>query len=342
MNIIQTNLNWKGTFNFTNVPQMLILHHAEACVCTIEDIEMWHQERGWIGVGYHYFIRKDGSIYKGRPDNAEGAQCYGYNDNSLGICYEGNYMVDDMPEVQKQSGIELNKYLMNLYKISRIEPHRALYNTSCPGDKFPFDEIKNTSLNNQGSAINYQPIQNRSWLQVGDTGDKVTDLQTKLSKLGYAVTVDGVYGKETKNVVYKFQQDNKLQQDGLAGTETFNCLNSKVAQISCNPVIKSFQHASNLAGITDKNGNKLSEDGISGTSTDSAIAKITTILKGSSGELVKWIQQRLINLGFNLGTSGVDGNFGYYTLAAIQNFQSKNGLTPDGTVGQLTLAALLK
>ena len=54
-----------------------------------EDIDKWHKDRGWKGIGYHYVIRRDGSIEKGRDIAEVGAHCYPHNSHSIGICYEG-------------------------------------------------------------------------------------------------------------------------------------------------------------------------------------------------------------------------------------------------------------
>ena len=64
-------------------PNKIILHHAEASSCTVYDIHNWHIKNGWTGIGYHYFIRKDGNIYKGRPENAIGAHCINNNSSSI-------------------------------------------------------------------------------------------------------------------------------------------------------------------------------------------------------------------------------------------------------------------
>ena len=60
--------------------------------------------------------------------------------------------------------------------------------------------------------------------------------------------------------------------------------------------------------------------------------------KGSSGETVSQIQTRLKNWGYYDGA--VDGVYGSRTEAAVRWFQQKNGLSPDGQVGDQTLAAL--
>ncbi len=60
--------------------------------------------------------------------------------------------------------------------------------------------------------------------------------------------------------------------------------------------------------------------------------------KGSSGETVKKLQQRLSDWGYYSGS--VDGVYGSATEAAVKKFQQKNGLTPDGVAGPATLAAI--
>lgn len=60
--------------------------------------------------------------------------------------------------------------------------------------------------------------------------------------------------------------------------------------------------------------------------------------RGSSGETVKKIQQRLKNWGYYSGD--VDGIYGSRTESAVKSFQKKNGLTMDGVAGPATLAAI--
>ena len=60
--------------------------------------------------------------------------------------------------------------------------------------------------------------------------------------------------------------------------------------------------------------------------------------KGSSGETVKKLQQRLSDWGYYSGS--VDGVYGSATEAAVKKFQQKNGLSPDGVAGPATLAAI--
>ncbi|MBU3182433.1 N-acetylmuramoyl-L-alanine amidase [Clostridium psychrophilum] len=109
--------------------------------------------------------------------------------------------------------------------------------------------------------------------------------------------------------------------------------------ISVNSVITSFQSDCNLSSITDKNGNKLVVDGVRGDLTNSVIAKVILRI-GTSSNLVKWLQTRLITLGFPCGSTGADGIFGSATLEAVKNLQVKNKLVVDGIVGPNTLNKL--
>lgn len=68
--------------------------------------------------------------------------------------------------------------------------------------------------------------------------------------------------------------------------------------------------------------------------------KLPTLRKGSKGEYVKILQQKLADLGYNIGKSGVDGDFGSATLAAVKAFQKDRGLKVDGVVGEKTWEAL--
>ena len=63
-----------------------------------------------------------------------------------------------------------------------------------------------------------------------------------------------------------------------------------------------------------------------------------TYRQGSTGSVVKTIQQKLKNWGYYGGA--VDGVYGAKSKAAVVSFQKKNGLTADGVVGAKTLKAL--
>ena len=148
MEIIETNLQ----FNSNNSPMKKVegiaLHHSGVSVLqSVEVIHNYHKSKGWAGIGYHYYVRKDGSVYRGRPENMAGAHCPGVNSTSIGICAEGNFSEETMSNVQKQAIIELVKDIKSRYDVKWVKGHREIISTDCPGDNFPLEEIKNVITN---------------------------------------------------------------------------------------------------------------------------------------------------------------------------------------------------
>ncbi|BDR76961.1 peptidoglycan recognition protein family protein [Clostridium tetani] len=226
MNIIDSNLKFKR-LTYGNNPRKIILHHAAATSCTIEDVHTWHLHNGWSGCGYHYFIRKKGSIYKGRPENSLGAHCINYNSISIGICVEGNYMIEHMPLAQKNSLIELIKYLCGKYGIKEIYSHGELNSTDCPGTNYPIDEIRRETILEFGrnKVINYPGYLIKVNANLKDNNVKI--IQEKLMEKGYSVGVykaDGYFGNATFNAIKSFQRDNGILVDGIVGRDTWERL----------------------------------------------------------------------------------------------------------------------
>lgn len=197
MNIIQVDHKFTN-LSYNNRPVEIILHHAEAVSCTVQDINRWHKNNGWSGIGYHYFVRKDGTIYKGRPDNAQGAHCPGHNNKSIGICAEGSYVKEHMPVAQKNAIAELIKYLKAKNPaIKSVKKHKDYTATNCPGPNFPFDEIIRLS---QGSTS--VPTGGNTSTSTNTTGsgksEWITRLQTACNAQGFSnQTVDGYAGPNT-------------------------------------------------------------------------------------------------------------------------------------------------
>jgi N-acetylmuramoyl-L-alanine amidase len=70
-----------------------------------EEINQWHLDRGWSGIGYGYVIRRNGVVEPGRDldndgdvDEEIGAHTRGFNANSIGICMVGGKALDGSPE----------------------------------------------------------------------------------------------------------------------------------------------------------------------------------------------------------------------------------------------------
>jgi hypothetical protein len=74
-----------------------------------------------------------------------------------------------------------------------------------------------------------QQIPEGQALTEGDSGRRVRQLQQALAALGYEVSADGEYGPATTEAVTAFQQDEGLEADGVAGTETIAAVNEALA-----------------------------------------------------------------------------------------------------------------
>ena len=63
-------------------------------------IDSWHRkDNHWkLGIGYHYVIRRDGTIESGRPEWMVGAHCVNHNAHSIGVCYEGGLDIRGQPD----------------------------------------------------------------------------------------------------------------------------------------------------------------------------------------------------------------------------------------------------
>lgn len=134
MKIIQSNINFNGNKAGGNNPKEIIIHHAESSNCSVYDIDRWHKDNGWIGIGYHYFIDKKGVIYTGRPVEWTGAHCIGHNTKSIGICLEGMLQKERVTDVQYSSLLSLIKFIREKYYNMPIYGHKELNQTNCPGN----------------------------------------------------------------------------------------------------------------------------------------------------------------------------------------------------------------
>ena len=214
MQIIDANLSF-GRLSRRGSTSRIILHHAEASSCTPQQIHQWHKANGWSGAGYHFLVRKDGTVYSLRPEWALGAHAAGNNYDSLGVCFEGAYMRETMGQTQIDAGRELVAYLKAKYGISKVQAHRDVCPTDCPGTNFPFDAIAygGTAPANVESA----PAQSAS------SGDgSVAEVQRWLG-----CEADGIYGPDTKrHLVRKLQHELNAQfgaglaDDGYWGPKT--------------------------------------------------------------------------------------------------------------------------
>lgn len=171
MEINQSGIKFNGNKAGGNNPKKIIVHHAESSNCSVYDIDRWHKNNGWCGIGYHYFIRKDGSIWTGRPEDWTGAHCIPDNTSSIGICLEGRLGQEEVTPVQYDSLLHLIKDIESRRGKLPVYGHKERDNTDCPGN-FPLNklradlegEIKPNPTTKYGQVINVS-----SYLNVRET-----------------------------------------------------------------------------------------------------------------------------------------------------------------------------
>ena len=122
----------------------IVLHHSEvATPHTAADIHHWHQNKGWAGIGYHYFIDKEGEVYECRPRQMVGAHVYGHNHESIGVCFEGDFNKEQLSEKQETAAVKLLSLLSLAYPVAQLCRHSDFNNAKhCPGENFPFERTK--------------------------------------------------------------------------------------------------------------------------------------------------------------------------------------------------------
>lgn len=107
----------------------------------VKDMRKMHLARGFNDVGYHYVIRLDGTVERGRPDEVVGAHVRGFNRDSIGICCIGGLIrgeghdrgYDTRTDAQKQALAELTADLLVKYPGAIVKGHKDLAATQCPG-----------------------------------------------------------------------------------------------------------------------------------------------------------------------------------------------------------------
>lgn len=95
------------------------------------DITAWHLKRGFSTIGYHYVIRRDGTVESGRPIDAVGAHVEGHNLHSVGICMVGGLGKDGKPapEYTPAQWTELKRLVLKIlerFPGCKIVGHRDL------------------------------------------------------------------------------------------------------------------------------------------------------------------------------------------------------------------------
>ncbi len=140
--------------------------------------------------------------------------------------------------------------------------------------------------------------------RIGDSGDAVFELQSRLEEAGFSCSADppGKFGPATEQALRAFQRSRNLRVDGVCGPQSWSAL-----------IEAGFRLGDRLIYLTRPM---------------------------QRGEDVAQLQRLLGSLGFDTGR--VDGIFGPETEAALVQFQRNSGLVADGICGSATCAELAR
>lgn len=161
-----------------------------------------------------------------------------------------------------------------------------------------------------------QPVKKEKLLSQGSEGPEVAAVQKRLQAHGFDPgAIDSVFGSRTATAVIAFQQVQGLKADGKVNEKTWNALAQEpMRPVPTVPTVPNAPQAQK--------------------------SPINTLAKGATGSKVKTLQVRLETQGYAPGP--IDGIFGSRTMAAVQEFQTAEGLKADGVVDEITWAALSK
>lgn len=135
----------------------LVLHHtggtdadpfADSSHHTASVIEQWHLQKGWEGIGYHYVIEKDGTIWAGRPEHRSSAAVLNWNSKTLNIVMAGNFdrkegTPNRLPTKEQEESFkwlyqQISKRYTQLIP-DKVIPHRKLQVKTCYGKNLADD-----------------------------------------------------------------------------------------------------------------------------------------------------------------------------------------------------------
>jgi hypothetical protein len=157
---------WGDSFNWWKIRdwdtiKYLVIHHSVTNPTNnpkddVDYIAYLHKQRGWGGIGYHFVITADGTVWYVGDISTQRANVADKNHLVIGVCLVGDFTKTNPTDEQILSAHDLCKYL--LFDVSAISNfkgwenlvgHSELQATQCPGDSWKgagdsmYERIKN-------------------------------------------------------------------------------------------------------------------------------------------------------------------------------------------------------
>ena len=234
-----------------------------------------------------------------------------------------------IPKIPETNGIfdeTTRRAVQQFQRIFNLTPDGRVGKATWYKIKQIYNGVKSLSeLYSEGITISEAQRLFRKVLQFGDSGTDVSPLQYYLDFLGFFydtlpdITVDGIFGEETRNAVLAFQQQFGLPQDGIVGRQTWYRLQDEYDAV--------------LRALPSEY-----------SSYSSLLYPGYFITTGATGKVVEQLQTFINTIARNnssVPAVTVDGVFGTATQNAVRAIQRLVGQNPTGAVGPLTWNAIV-
>lgn len=252
-----------------------------------------------------------------RPD---GKQCY--------EALENNEYIDILEPVLNRCGIETKRGYrrtpMNNEDGDAIMRQNVAESNSWGAD---VHYVSHTNGAN-GTVKGYRPI-----YYTGSTnGKKLAEIMVKYRKQIYPYTITlnnrtDLYELRIPNAVTFYEEH--VFHDNLEDATWFHTHMNEIAESAAKGLCEYF----GISYVAPSGSSSSDTGGTAGSTT-------TTLQKGSTGNEVKTMQKKLLEIGYYLGSYGADGDFGDATVTAVRKFQKDNSLSIDGIAGPVTLSKI--
>lgn len=234
---------WAGrTYSWPDRNRTEFMIHYEGGVPTrdtgataMRAIDRVHRGRGWAGIGYHFVVMLDGTVWEGRGWSLVGAHCTNHNRAGWGVQVHlgGNQQPTDAALHSANALYQLACQRAG-HKL-KIMGHRDGKATDCPGDLL--EKWVRAGMPDPG-VPDHHPIPGipapafplPAGRYFGPAGPPrsvpgpskgLERWQTRMHARGWDLIADGLYGPETAGVARHFQREKHLHVDGLIGPITW-------------------------------------------------------------------------------------------------------------------------
>ena len=166
--VTEVVVHWTGTFLNQDIGS--------------DEVHEWHQQRGFSGCGYHYVVRKDGRIQRGRPVNKVGAHARdnGHNNRSIGISFAAGYNCMsgtrerhhyiNSGSINEKQFAAFDQFMANFYKVYPGAQAWGHVDTDDKGKTDPGFDVEQYVMNKfgkQNSTFGFEPPLTRKQIAVG-------------------------------------------------------------------------------------------------------------------------------------------------------------------------------